>query len=139
MREEEVNPAIKAGRKYSKLYNTAEKFAQAAHNHPEIAYEIGETENLGAETVDMTEAEARSDLEELTPSLSNAWQETKQYLMFELEEELEGYLNQDSRNLKQARALNQLVEDYSQLENELRLLDTVVSRVLDTTPSDKFR
>lgn len=138
--ENSINALTKAGRKYNKLFKNTEKLARAAHQHPEVAYEASSTLNFGSRPQnDLNEAEALADMKVLSYFVSEAWEEAREYFMFEFEGEFESYISRlDGETRYQKNAFNDLNKKYDELEMDLSELDRALSQVLDKTPSDKF-
>ncbi|MFQ3274884.1 MAG: hypothetical protein ACI9LV_000433 [Candidatus Nanohaloarchaea archaeon] len=139
----EENPLIEASRKYQKLQEYTEKLANAAHRHPEVAYDRGSTPSIGAEFTDkedLTEEECLADMKLFSYLVSNKWQETQEYFIFELQNDLKSYLDETDEEGAEVyqEAFESFYEKCQELDRDIAELDRSLDRVLDKTPSQKF-
>lgn len=139
----EEDPLLEAGKKYRKLQEYTEKLANAAHQHPEVAYDRGSTPNIGREFVEqdeLTEEEAIADMKLFSYLVSDAWQETQEHFIFDLEDQVEIYIQEMKEVNKDLyrEAFEELSQKSRELDQELSGLDRALEQVLDKTPGQKF-
>ena len=136
------NPVIEAGRKYDKLYNQAQKLAKAAHQHPEVAYELGSTPHIGSElypSIEVSENGAIADMKVFSYFVSRAWDEAQEYFLFDLEKEFQEYLDKRKEHTDiQEEVFRDLRTSYDELEKDLKKLNNALEHLLDQTPGKKI-
>ena len=125
---EPEDPLLKAGRKLTDLHEYTVKFANAVEEHPDIPYETVESGVIRTDLLDdnsnLSPGEAVSDIELYSILLSDAWQDTQEYFMFDFREEFYGYLeltDEDAKKDKQAFRRQQQL--YDQIEQELQRIE----------------
>ncbi|PSG98803.1 MAG: hypothetical protein BRC29_01600 [Nanohaloarchaea archaeon SW_7_43_1] len=132
------NPVIEAGKKYNKLYNQTQKLAEAAHQHPGIAYELGSTPHIGSElhpSIEVSENGALADMKVFSYFVSRAWEEAQEYFLFDLEEEYQEYLDNEIEDTDiQEEVFKDLTTNYDKLEKDLAKLNRALGHLLDQTP-----
>lgn len=134
------NPLKTAGKQYRKIHNLTKKFATAADQHPQIPYSIEESYNFDQINQELTETEAESDLKVLSYFLSQQWDETQEYFMFDFERQLDQERRQRNKGLTQdeQEAATKLKQKYDELEKTIQNLSDACDRLLEKTPKDRF-
>jgi len=130
---------LEVNQKYDELLQTTKEYATAAHNHPEVAYDMTASQITDQKPRSMTENEAYSNILATTPILSQKWQETQETFMFDLEEAIEIHRTQKSPDQEIEEACQEIKDQYDQLEEELQKLDHAVQQITQTTPSDQIK
>lgn len=121
---------VEANNIYQQLHNAAEVIAYAAHEHPEAAYDIGESYMLDPDFKDeLTPKQAESDIQVMMPILAGRWQDGQNHMIFELMPETERL--DDESELKEA--YKGLEQNYQELEEELIEIDNAVDQVIDAS------